>query len=141
MTSYPGIDYGRGLVNTDGQFRYGVIHLNNVGQVWFDESIPFYGYVPDYEDLDFVEPISYYYEDDEYSAECGDDGDIFIVKSPFYTYAQFCSPCAPGAVNLMAPVSQEFQECRGYCFGHDWFEKGTAPYPVFSVETGEQIFP
>jgi len=26
-----------------------------------------------------------------------------------------------------------------YCFGHDWFEDGKAPYPVYSVETGELV--
>jgi hypothetical protein len=26
---------------------------------------------------------------------------------------------------------------KAYCLGHDWFDDGRAPYPVYSVETGE----
>ena len=30
---------------------------------------------------------------------------------------------------------------RAFCFGHDWFEEGKAPYPVFSVATGKRVRP
>ena len=30
---------------------------------------------------------------------------------------------------------------RAYCFGHDWFEDKAAPYPVYSVATGELVPP
>jgi hypothetical protein len=90
-------------------------------------------------------PSGFTYEQDGYAAQCGEDGDIFIVKSPFFTYAQFCSPCAPGACHLGNPLEdpnpEEDSGNRAYCFGHDWFEDGVAPYPVYSVETGELVQP
>lgn len=30
---------------------------------------------------------------------------------------------------------------KTYCVGHDWFEDGKAPYPVYSVATGELVAP
>jgi len=82
------------------------------------------------------EPISHVIDDGEYKAECGEDGDIFVVKSPYYTRAQFCSPCAPGAAYLRNDCDDGV---KAYCFGHDWFDGGKAPYPVHSVETDELI--
>ena len=191
--NYAGIDYGRGMSNLNkvSGIRYGVISQNEVGQAWYDSSEPNYFYnCPKCEmeigheflevcphckyeiqdgDFDFIEPISHFLDDGKYLAECGEDGDIFITKSPYFTYAQFCSPCAPGAVYLMTPYKPEglakeqmrtvsevapkaygeafksYAEAsgfaRGYCFGHDWFEGGKAPYPVFSVETGKIVQP
>jgi hypothetical protein len=190
---YAGIDYGRGISNIDHEknIRYGVISQNEVLQAWADSSEPNYVYycpecereigqeVPetcpdcghefDDGDFDMLEPVSWYVDDGEYTAECGDDGDIFITKSLYFTYAQFCSPCAPGAVYLMNPfkpvgeVKEQLKTvseiapnaygeaykshaenagyAKGYCFSHDWFEDGKAPYPVFSVETGELVLP
>ena len=86
-------------------------------------------------------PNGFYYDRDGITAACGEDGDIFVTKSPYFTYAQFCSPCAPGACYLIHPVSAENADNRCYCFGHDWFEDGAAPYPVYSVETGAEILP
>ena len=98
------------------------------------------GYDPDiYPD----EPLSWFFQNSEYSAECDSMGDIFITKSPYFTYAQFCSPCAPGAVHLENPLGKsrdsDFSNNKGYCFGHDWFENNIAPYDVFSVETGKLV--
>lgn len=114
------------------------------------------------------EPLAFFIDDREYKAHHSDDGDIFIEKAPYFTYAQFCSPCAPGAGYLMNPFVNEWENsgteqsgvmpaedypqdykykagCAGfpkvYCFGHDWYENGKAPYPVFSVETGEIVKP
>jgi hypothetical protein len=166
-TDYQGIDYGHGIANisSDG-VRFGVINQNEVGQAWFDESEPFYGapHCPycgsemiemeqwDDECCDchncnetvnmdeaFGEPISYFFSDNKYKAECSEDGDIFITKSPFITYAQFCSPCAPGAVYLMSPLKEQNEINKGYCFGHDWFESGKAPYPVYDIKTGLKV--
>lgn len=84
-------------------------------------------------------PISWTYEEDGYKAEQGgEDTDVFVVKSPYYTHAQFCSPCAPGAGYLMNPCKDG---PKTYCFGHDWFPENKAPYPVYSVETGEEVKP
>ena len=88
---------------------------------------------------DCGEPVSHYYTDDGYEAECGDDGDIFITKSKYYTLAEFCSPCAPGACYLLSP--SETGE-KAYCFGADWFDESieACPYPVYEVTTGKCIY-
>jgi hypothetical protein len=82
------------------------------------------------------EPQGWSYNDDGY--ECVDclDNDIMILKSPYYTLAQFCSPCVPGAGDL---DSTDEDGVRTYCFGHDWFEDGTAPYPVYAVADGSRV--
>lgn len=190
--NYAGIDYGRGMSNIDHDtgIRYGVIHQNEVLQAWADSSEPDYGMpicpecgyeykkakdpkrCPDcgYVGDDFwrEEALGYYYVQDGYQAACGDDEDIFITKSKYFTYAQFCSPCAPGAGYLMNPFVNYWKNTgtnqegimapedypddyklkaenagypKVYCFDHDWFEDGKAPYPVFSVETGEIVLP
>jgi len=117
------------------------------------------------EDMD-LEPYGFVLDDGEYKASCGEDGDIFILRSPYFTYCQFCSPCAPGAGYLMNPFVNEWVNSgtgeRGvnsaedypedykikahyagfpktYCFGHDWFYEGKAPYPVYLVDTGELV--
>jgi len=116
------------------------------------------------EDFQEIEPIGFNIDDGEYKAFSDDTGDIMIIKSPYYTYAQYCSPCAPGAGYLMNwfkpdyPLNKASKEDipyswgieynrqaeaagfpKVYCFGHEWFDNGTAPYPVFSVETGELV--
>ena len=83
------------------------------------------------------------YEGDGYSIKTSET-ELWVLKSPFYTHAQFCSPCAPGAGNLDSPC---VDGPKTYCLGHDWFENeahGTmpiAPYPVYSVATGELVHP
>ena len=171
-TTYKGIDYsGRNsTVNRDSKtdIRYGVISQNEVLQTWADSSEPVYTYHcphcgaelkkgpeqkrcgschkninPDH-DFDFIEPDGFMYKKEGYAAMCGSDGDVMICKSPYFTYAQFCSPCAPGACYLMNPLTNADpvfdKNNRAYCFGHDWFEGDAAPYPVYSVETGERIY-
>jgi hypothetical protein len=118
---------------------------------------------------EFAEPLCFTLDEDGYQAQSGDDGDIFIVKSPFYTKCRFCSPCAPGAGYLMSPDPDGI---KAYCFGHDWFDGsrtcqkccGTgnigfetyiecdhchgsgqielgAPYPVYDVKTDLLVTP
>ncbi len=78
------------------------------------------------------EPQSFSFDGEGILAEqSGDDHDIFILKSPYYTHAQFCSPCAPGAGYLLNPCADG---PKTYCLPHSWFESGVAPYPVFSVD-------
>jgi transcription elongation factor Elf1 len=80
---------------------------------------------------DFAEPIAVTYDADGYICrQSGDDCDIFIIKSPYYTICEFCSPCAPGAGYIMHTREHGI---KAYCFGHNWFEDGTAPYPVYKV--------
>lgn len=96
-----------------------------------------------------------YLEQDGYAVKTDDHNDLWVLKSPYFTYAQFCSPCAPGACHLGNPLDVEHgpfkatsellaKECpanRCYCLGHDWFDNGKAPYRFWSVETGEEIMP
>jgi len=163
-TNYGGIDYGLGRSNIGAAgIRYGVINQSDVGQAWYEDSEPIYYYIcpkcdyeigyhfcsicPDCkedieESFDMLEPIGYIFEDTDYSAECSDDmGDIFVTRSPYFTYAQYCSPCAPGAGYLMNFITDPGIGPRAYCFGHDWFETEVAPYPVYSVETGKLVKP
>lgn len=66
------------------------------------------------------------------------DSDIFVLESPFYTHAQYCSPCVPGAGNLETPVEDG---PKTYCLGHDWFEDGKAPYQVYRVSDDSLVVP
>jgi hypothetical protein len=82
------------------------------------------------------EPFGWHYKNEQYTLTDCLDTDIFILKSPFFTYAQFCSPCVPGAGNLDCPCESG---PKTYCLGPDYFEDGKAPYPVYSIETGKRI--
>lgn len=165
-----GIDYSLGMANVDHEtgIHYGVINQNEVLQAWADSSEPvYYPYCPycgeeianEYEDMielekcpkcehefddmsfDDMQPQTFKFIDDGYICQqYADDTDIFVIKSPYFTYCQFCSPCAPGAGYLMNVRDKE-TGIKAYCFGHDWFENENAPYLVFSVETGELVEP
>jgi hypothetical protein len=84
------------------------------------------------------EPLSHNLDDGEYVATLDQYNDIFILKSPYFTRAGFCSPCAPGAGHLNSICDDGV---RTYCFGHDWFDGGRAPYPVYSVATEALVSP
>ena len=161
-----GIDYGRGLVNVDQKtgIRFGVIHSGELGQAWYDSCEGDYGkeHCPecdnaihtehangqlfcvhcqatwDYVDVFPESPIAWVYEDDQYSMEQGgDDCDVFVTRSPFYTLCSFCSPCAPGAGYIM---SQNPEGVRAFCPGHDWFEEhDRTPIRIWSVESGLEV--
>jgi hypothetical protein len=64
------------------------------------------------------------------------DSDFMILKSPYYTHAQFCSPCVPGAGNLNSPCPNG---PKTYCLPSDYFGDEGAPYPIFLVETNERV--
>ena len=167
-TSYAGIDYSHGLgtnQNTKTGIRFGVISASNVGQAWYDDSEAVYTYtcpkcgtelkkgadakrcpscyvkIDSDRDFDFLEPNGYKYVKDGYKAFQTDETDIFVEQSPYFTYAKFCSPCAPGACHLENELDAPNPNNRTYCFGHDWFEDDKAPYTVYSVETGEIVAP
>ena len=84
------------------------------------------------------EAVGFESNDPEYDIEVCLVTDIIVTRSPFYTHAQYCSPCVPGAGNLENP-------CEGgprtYALGHDWFEDGVAPYPVFRVSDDQVVKP
>jgi hypothetical protein len=92
----------------------------------------------DSEDVFGDEPQGWYVDDGEYKAVDCLDSDILIIESPYFTYAQFCSPCVPGAGNLDHPIQEGV---KTFAFGHDWFESNKAPYPVYRVDTGEKVPP
>jgi len=84
-------------------------------------------------------PLSFFVkEKDIVAQQSGDDSDIFIFKSLYYSMSSFCSPCAPGAGYLLNPNTDGV---KTYCFGHDWFDGEVAPYPVYSVKTNKRVFP
>lgn len=90
------------------------------------------------------EALGFTYAEDGYKAESCLDSDVMILESPFYTYAPFCSPCVPGAGNLNAIQTTRIDAKSGvktYCFGHDWFEDGKAPYRVFNVADDTEVMP
>ena len=157
------IDYGNGLTNIDHKtgIRYGVIHHNEVGESWYEDSEAQYDYYCPYcgeylkkgsvakrcpacyvkidsdRDFDCIETSFFNYKGKGIRAsQSGDDCDIFITLSPYYTLCSYCSPCAPGAGYIM---SQNPDGIKAYCFGHDWFEDGKAPHKVFSVKTDEEV--
>lgn len=95
------------------------------------------------------EPIGYELNDSEYQAIDCLDSDVMLIASPYYTYAPFCSPCVPGAGNLedglpTGPLTirqaiDTLGLVKAYCFGHDWFHSGKAPYRVFRVEDDSEV--
>lgn len=82
------------------------------------------------------EPNGHYYKDEEYTLTDCLDSDVMVIRSPYWTYASFCSPCVPGAGNLN---SASENGVKTYCLGSEWFDDDKAPYPIYSVETGERI--
>jgi hypothetical protein len=84
------------------------------------------------------EPNEFTFEGDGYKAFSDDAGDVWCVKSPYYTRAQFCSPCAPGACHLSHPCADGE---RAYCFGSDWFDdEEPCPYPIYNVSDDACIY-
>ena len=84
------------------------------------------------DDPEYIDETSnYIYNQDGYKASCGDSGDIFVMKSPYYAETRECSPCAPNAGDLSSPEKGGF---KTYCFGPDWFEDDKPPYAVYRVE-------
>lgn len=169
-TQYKGINYAGPGSNTNRNsktgIRYGIIPANDVCQAWYDSSEADYGkpHCPycgnelkegkDYKRCPQCrKPIremgecypdeaqGFYIESAELKAFSDDSGDIWVVESEYFTYAQFCSPCAPGACYLRNALESPEEDNKCYCLGHDWFEENKAPYPVYSVKTGEQINP
>lgn len=77
------------------------------------------------------------YERDGYIIQSNADGcDLFVIKSPYYTYAPPCSPCAPGAGYLRDAVKNKNDQrgLKTYCLSDNWFEEGQCPYEYWEVE-------
>lgn len=85
------------------------------------------------------EPSGHTIDNSEYQAHIDSSNDVWWFKSPYFTHAAFCSPCAPGACYLTSPAEDGE---RAYCPGPEWFDDDNpAPYPIYSVATGELIKP
>jgi hypothetical protein len=76
----------------------------------------------------------YLYERDGYRIQIDGSGDVWVLESPFYTYAQFCSPCAPGACYLTSPLETPDDNNKCYCLGPEWFCVDEAPMPYEPVK-------
>jgi hypothetical protein len=158
-----GIDYGFGKTNIANEtgIRFGVIPVNKVCQAWSDSSEGVYEfYCPhcgnrletnedqiceqcekEISESDFwdIEAACFLYEEDNYKAyQSQNSTDIWIEKSPYYTICEFCSPCAPGAGYILNSCKNGI---RAYCFGHDWFENGKAPYKVYRISDNTEVLP
>lgn len=95
-------------------------------------------HILDSEEVFSEEALGFSYDADGYKlADCL-DSDIFILASPYYTFAQFCSPCVPGAGNLDTPCPNG---PKTYALGHDWFDDGRAPYLVYRVADDSVVAP
>lgn len=90
----------------------------------------------DGEDAYGEEPIGYRSNDPAYELGTCLDVNLFVTRAPYYTLAPFCSPCVPGAGDL---DSAHDGGVKTYCLGHDWFEGGKAPYPVFRVSDNVEV--
>lgn len=79
---------------------------------------------------------TYRYEQDGYVLETSSLG-VYVIRSPFYTFARFCSPCCPGAGNLDSP---DTDGVKTYCLGADWFDDDNpCPYRVFNVADDSEV--
>mgnify|MGYP007023416634 CR=1 FL=1 len=161
-----GIDYGLGMANRDPKsgIRYGVISLHSISSDYWDRleqedatACPYCGdavkksrsktwdcFCPTCQEHFFWENVAsddpdapFSYKGDGYKIE-GSGMDMFVTKSRFFTHAVFCSPCAPGAGDLDSPHPEGV---RTFCLGHEWFETGVAPYPVYDRKTGKLVPP
>lgn len=92
----------------------------------------------DGEDAFGDEALGHDLNDGEYVARIDTSNDCWVFQSPYYTLTQFASPCAPGAGHLETPCPSGV---RTFCLGHEWFEDGKAPYPIWSVKTGKLVKP
>ena len=162
-----GIDYGNGMTNLDLKtgIHYGVIPVIDILEAWaeccdpiYSNCCPYCGNEPKnghkpieeyakcpsckkvFKDGDFgeQEPIGFEINQENYKAIEEGDEDIFVMKSPYYTTCQYCSPCAPGAGYLRNFIENGI---KTYCFGHEFFEGGKAPYKIYSVETEKEVLP
>jgi hypothetical protein len=127
--------------DTDGQGPTGT-HLNDT-EHWDHASheddtyyCPSCRYVFGSESAFAEDPIGWYYDAEGYNLSDCLDSDIMVCLSPYYTFAQFCSPCCPGAGNLDTPMPEGI---KCYALGHDWFDDRIAPYPVYRVSDDIQM--
>lgn len=163
-TTYKGLNYGAESSNIDIEtgVRYGVISANKLSSAICDVLEPIYecscpdcgapmknneppedllceacGYKGRDESEFYPEEPSWWaYEENNLFFMQDEYNDIIIFKSPFVAYAQFCSPCMPGACNLESPLAEDSRDRDNLCYALDetWFEGNEAPYDYFKLE-------
>lgn len=91
------------------------------------------------------------YEDKEYTLHNSSDNfGIYVIRSPYYTYCRDCSPCAPGAGDLNAPMTSydgpiSTNYDKTLCLGQEWFDQEDSeysqkiPYRVFRVDNDQEV--
>lgn len=93
----------------------------------------------DSEDAFSDEPQSWTLTEEGYDGFLDEHNDVWVTHSLYFTFAQYCSPCAPGACHLSNPTDRTGPRC--YALGHEWFPDGRAPYPLWRVEDGSAVPP
>ena len=127
--------------------RYGTVHSNEVLDACAELLYSHYGCEDCEENVNGSEeyeeectrccdPTHYEYREGGYEVFSDSYGDLIITKSPFYTLRGLASPCFPNGGHLLTEGGYET-----YCLPHDWFPEGKAPYRVYDVITGEEVFP
>ncbi len=124
-------DYGKPRCPKCGD---GVFHPVDTGQYDFFCPKCFCGIRA--EDAYPDRPFGFCYDEDGYALSDYLGDEILVLRSNFYTYAQLSSPRVQGYGNLDSPGKDGM---KTYCLGHDWFEGGRAPYPVYRVKDDVQI--
>jgi hypothetical protein len=158
---------GRANVDTATGIHYGVITIDALHEDIWDELESVYSdpacancgeqlTLPEVDAIDAGEPcphcaaqvcrdacfadeaIGFTLTSSDYQAESAFDGtELFITRSPYYTRAQYCSPCAPGAGNLNSPCTEG---PKTFCFGPEKFPNDRAPYPVYRVADDTVVY-
>jgi hypothetical protein len=141
MSSDWGYDYGKPTCPTCGQPAFESDHESVADADWNDGK--------DYacaqcetcywsESAYSEEALGWTFEDSEYSLTDCLDNDIFVLRSPYYTYSQFCSPCVPGAGNLDNPVDGGV---KTYALGPRYFDQyNPMPYRCYRVTDDLEVF-
>lgn len=76
------------------------------------------------------------YECDGYIIQTCGDGDWFVIKSPYYTMCEECSPCAPNTGYIVNEGGT-----KSYCLGPDWFDSyNKMNYRCFQIEDDVEVF-
>lgn len=85
------------------------------------------------------EALSYSYDKDGYQLTNCLDNDIMVLASPYFTFAQYCSPCVPGAGNLESPTDPYIGP-KTYCLGPEWFDEySPMPYRCWRLSNNIEV--
>ena len=85
------------------------------------------------------EAIGQYLDSAEYQLSSVLDSDLMVLKSPYYTYACYCSPCVPGAGDLDSPLPKE-EGIKVYCLDKTWFDNEHCQYSYWRVSDNTLVY-